>query len=1209
MNTTQVQRSSKACGQLRIAVCTLISVFTILGLALCFTPGAQAQDDTYGYSYSSWGSFAQDLDHTIREKSPQILTIGTSIQEIGGARIDWPLVEMRGEKTSFFDKGPYRAPFGVNKKLKNQTLAFDTQQKTRVTYLQFEEGSEVVVEKGTELLFDDVIFKGNVRLRGFAEFKNCKFEPGSRVIFEKGHASYTGSTNTPQEEGEKAHAFTPLSLTLTPNQQPLPDGLLNKEYVATCALSVAGTHHEKATYSVLADELVDTGLSAVINDDKTMLTISGTPSKAGTYRVSVSVQAPGKTENDPDERVEQSVQFKVYPPVELILVGTPQVVTRHTTQYQQNLKVQVKVGDEAPVDLRDFKNNDPDGSDVSEIKVLTPESFPQGMRVYFMNGFNQVVVAGDNPECDFAGKAYRDFPFKLSAHIKGQDVVSNETKLRVYDSEVSLKQQLAGVYVDEGAPQRWEMQPYFIYTSDGARIPNSMKVLMGSDCHNGKEDDEKAPKNSDSSTTPQPIDRTEARSASMMHASWGRVGDQSLSHGALSDGVPTFSSRGIVMVKTVTYARDRVLQSENTIESRSSKSNLAHEVSGVKTSSRSYPDLILDEGSSHAHLHQVDAITMASSGGNGSIVPGDGGAGSSGSCYYGVLGKGENGNYATDVLYIPAGTDVEFLNMKVLSSIKIVVEDGGHLTLDDSAIFGIIEVEKGGTISAKNSSAIMGKILMKDGSLMKDLAVKSHTNLLSDGNDERVYPESVVEIHGKVKAEGINVIQAGSGPDYTNKTKDSQTGLIMKTGSELIISPDSVVDVQGGNSEIYTTEGTGGVAIVMEEASQITGEGVLKATGGYGYENPGGVGVSGTGSISTARAEITGGDAKSVVGVPADGAYAVDGNIKVAPETKLTMIGGQGVSKDRVPTERRAEYNPAYKHPQGVKAEPLSKIRIRHVDAETSASIKAHPDTKIKDHRLGDVLNMEHVLNLDGYVLKHLEFVDHKKPTAHSGDHSHSVHEKERFFELKKRFFGSLGKSAEYGSESRSVDSPSDTIGSDHSEEVDYLIHLTELARGKVPQGARLKMSHELVGRGVYEPFEYLGISTKDLVVNAVYEAVSDTEDPAPSSGGLNPEVSQPHADVSEANPDIPQPEINPVLDSVNQFAPGSMQTDDSYTTGGQQQNNPSCNKALVQIEKRLIPKTGDTRSLIPLGLLALAVFFCTGKTVFQGVSRHARGM
>lgn len=50
-------------------------------------------------------------------------------------------------------------------------------------------------------------------------------------------------------------------------------------------------------------------------------------------------------------------------------------------------------------------------------------------------------------------------------------------------------------------------------------------------------------------------------------------------------------------------------------------------------------------------------------------------------------------------LYIPNGCNLTFVNMKILSSVHIIVEDGGTLNLMDSTVQGIIDVQSGGTFS------------------------------------------------------------------------------------------------------------------------------------------------------------------------------------------------------------------------------------------------------------------------------------------------------------------------------------------------------------------------------------------------------------------------------------------------------------------------------------------------------------------------------
>ena len=55
-------------------------------------------------------------------------------------------------------------------------------------------------------------------------------------------------------------------------------------------------------------------------------------------------------------------------------------------------------------------------------------------------------------------------------------------------------------------------------------------------------------------------------------------------------------------------------------------------------------------------------------------------------------------------LYIPAGCSLTLTNMEILSSVRIVVENGGKLTLSDSVVQGMIEVQSGGTFSMNYDS-------------------------------------------------------------------------------------------------------------------------------------------------------------------------------------------------------------------------------------------------------------------------------------------------------------------------------------------------------------------------------------------------------------------------------------------------------------------------------------------------------------------------
>ena len=63
---------------------------------------------------------------------------------------------------------------------------------------------------------------------------------------------------------------------------------------------------------------------------------------------------------------------------------------------------------------------------------------------------------------------------------------------------------------------------------------------------------------------------------------------------------------------------------------------------------------------------------------------------------YGELGYAvSEGEATTQTLIIPDGCNLTMVNMKVLSSVKIKVENGGTLNLRDASIYGQIEVENG----------------------------------------------------------------------------------------------------------------------------------------------------------------------------------------------------------------------------------------------------------------------------------------------------------------------------------------------------------------------------------------------------------------------------------------------------------------------------------------------------------------------------------
>ena len=131
---------------------------------------------------------------------------------------------------------------------------------------------------------------------------------------------------------------------------------------------------------------------------------------------------------------------------------------------------------------------------------------------------------------------------------------------------------------------------------------------------------------------------------------------------------------------------------------------------------------------------------------------------------YGELGYAvSEGEATTQTLIIPDGCNLTMVNMKVLSSVKIKVENGGTLNLRDSSIYGQIEVENGGTISVNHDdysgkfltgTSINGQLILNDGATIKNSMIYSNTNFLTDGEKARHNTSPVVVTNGNVKVEG-----------------------------------------------------------------------------------------------------------------------------------------------------------------------------------------------------------------------------------------------------------------------------------------------------------------------------------------------------------------------------------------------------------------------------------------------------------------------
>lgn len=263
---------------------------------------------------------------------------------------------------------------------------------------------------------------------------------------------------------------------------------------------------------------------------------------------------------------------------------------------------------------------------------------------------------------------------------------------------------------------------------------------------------------------------------------------------------------------------------------------------------------------------------------------------------YGILGYFAQDEQTTQTLRIPDGCDLTMVNMDLLSSVKVIVESGGKLTLRDSVTEGIIEVQDGGTFSMNYDpysgdflygASTCGQILLQDGAILENASIYSNRNYLANGQVWRTTNPPVVQVNGNVTVKGRVFIRGDEANTYTDGI--GQTALAVKNGT-LTLQEGAVLAVYGGGDLALTK--TGAPAVTLENGT-ITGNGKLIAVGGEGYYGAGGNAVQGTGTISTDAAYLHGG---SVFDLASDktavaGLAASDG-VTVAETTAATQKNG-----------------------------------------------------------------------------------------------------------------------------------------------------------------------------------------------------------------------------------------------------------------------------------------------------------------------------
>ena len=255
-------------------------------------------------------------------------------------------------------------------------------------------------------------------------------------------------------------------------------------------------------------------------------------------------------------------------------------------------------------------------------------------------------------------------------------------------------------------------------------------------------------------------------------------------------------------------------------------------------------------------------------------------------------------------LYIPAGCNLTLTNMKILSSVRIVVENGGKLTLSDSTVQGIIDVQSGGTFSMNydaygkkftTGASICGQLRLGDGAILENAAIYSHTNYLANGDlTDRSNDDAVVAVTGNVTLKGQVFISG----DEAGSTGKGQTALQVKNGTLNLEAGATLATYGGGgNTTLYSN---GGEAIQLENGT-ITGDGKVIAIGGSVTFGPGGNAVSGNGAIHTSEVFLQG--ATSYTAKNAAPGKALEGDITLTSAKRHVADGTQVESGQNDPLE------------------------------------------------------------------------------------------------------------------------------------------------------------------------------------------------------------------------------------------------------------------------------------------------------------------
>ena len=363
------------------------------------------------------------------------------------------------------------------------------------------------------------------------------------------------------------------------------------------------------------------------------------------------------------------------------------------------------------------------------------------------------------------------------------------------------------------------------------------------------------------------------------------------------------------------------------------------------------------------------------------------------------------GREPVQTLLVPAGCDLTMEHMDLLGSVKVVVQSGGRLTLRNTTVEGVVEVEKGGSFSMNydngkflTGAAINGQLRLKTGAVLENAAIYAAASQTARATQPVVAVQGDVTVKGSVFLRGDEVL-TGSGL-RTGKSYTGRTGLLV-SGGTLTLDRNSLLAVYGGGMQMAATAGADAIQL---DRGDITGSGTLVAVGGDGSYDRGGDAVSGRGTLSVAKAYLQGGASfngtafrtggKAVTaGVYAPKAVKNDGpayrnerenpriprwTASVAPSYLDAQRIISYVTAQTAPTAKPTQPGsgkPGDKRPGTGQSKPTGKNTVYTV----RVSAASHGSVSVKDSQAeeGDLLRLM-VKPEKGYVLDQLTVTDQK---------------------------------------------------------------------------------------------------------------------------------------------------------------------------------------------------------------------------------------